>query len=341
MASKRIRIKDLADRLGLSTSTVSRALAGHADVSAETRRSVNQLAQELNYYPDPIAVNLKQRKSNVIGLIVPKIDNRFFAKALDGIQQVANQHAYNIITAQSNESLEMEKKAVEVMMTNRVDGLIVSLARETINAKHFDKIINTETPIVFFDRVNDGLETSRVVIDDYEASYKAVKHLIDEGCERIAHIAGPPNLFNSRKRLEGYKDAIRDHDLYLDRRLIVFPTSHEHDARSYTRDLLSLNAPPDGIFAINDRSAIQMMYYIKKEGFKIPKDIAVIGFNNIELGEYFDPPLSSVESPAEELGQSAAELLFQHIEDENLLASSRVIKSTLIVRESSQRSKHL
>lgn len=341
MAGRRIRIKDLADRLNLSTSTVSRALAGHSDVSAETRLLVNQLADDLNYYPDPVAVNLKQRRSNVIGLIVPKIDNRFFAKALYGIQQVVNQHAYNIITSQSNESLETEKKAVEVMMANRVDGLIVSLARETVNAQHFNKIISTETPIVFFDRVNEGVETSRVVIDDYEASYKAVTHLINQGCKRIAHVAGPPNLFNSRKRLEGYKDAIRDHDLYLDKRLIVFVANYQQDARTYTHSLLSLNAPPDGIFAVNDRSAIQMMYYIKQEGFRIPQDIAVIGFNNNELSPFFDPPLSSVESPAEELGQSAAELLFQHIEDENLPATSKVIKSTLIIRESSQRSKYL
>ncbi|TRX48575.1 LacI family transcriptional regulator [Fulvivirga sp. M361] len=341
MRGRRIRIKDLADRLSLSTSTVSRALAGHSDVSAETRQLVNQLADELNYYPDPIAVNLKQRKSNVIGLIVPNIDNRFFAKALTGIQQVVSQHAYNIITSQSNESLEIEKKNVEVMMANRVDGLIVSLARETINAQHFNKILNTDTPIVFFDRVNEGLDTSKVVIDDYEASYKAVKHLIDEGCRRIAHIAGPPNLFNSRKRLEGYKDAIRDHDLYLDKRLIIFASNYQQDAKPYTKSLLSLNSPPDGIFALNDRSAIQIMYYIKQEGLKIPQDIAIVGFNNNELSQYFDPPLSSVESPAEELGQSAAELLFKHIENENLPPSSKVIKSNLIVRDSSLRSKYL
>ncbi len=170
MKKRRTTIKDLAFRLNLSTSTVSRALTSHSDVSAETRQMVMSLAEELDYHPDPIAVNLKQRKTKVIGLIIPRIVNRFFSKALAGIQQVVNERGYNIIISQSDESLFVEKKNVEVMLTNRVDGLLVSLSKETINVDHFKKILNTETPIVFFDRVNEELDTSRVVIDDYEAS---------------------------------------------------------------------------------------------------------------------------------------------------------------------------
>jgi len=327
--------------LNLSTSTVSRALSDHSDVSASTRNAVRQLADELNYQPDPIAVSLKQRKSKVIGLIIPRIVNRFFSKALAGIQAVVNEHGYNIIISQSDESLSIEKANVEALLANRVDGMIVSLSKETIDADHFNKVINTETPIIFFDRVNEDLNTSRVIIDDYEASYKAVEHLIDQGCKRIAHIAGPPNLFNSRKRLEGYKDAIRDHGLFLDKKLIVFSSFQSDEVKPYTDYLLSLKSPPDGIFAVNDNSAVEMMHYIKQVGLSIPKDIAIIGFNNEVIDSFLDPPLSSVNSPAEQLGRRAAELLFCHIQDEELPATCDVIKSKLVIRESSLKSKYM
>ncbi len=296
---------------------------------------VMSLAEELDYHPDPVAVNLKQRKTKVIGLIIPRIVNRFFSKALAGIQQVVNERGYNIIISQSDESLFVEKKNVEVMLTNRVDGLLVSLSKETINVDHFKKILNTETPIVFFDRVNEELDTSRVVIDDYEASYKAVEHLVQQGCQNIAYIAGPPNLLTSRKRLAGYKDAIRQHGLFLDKKLIVFSSYQSDEVESYTNYLLALNHPPDGIFAINDISAVEMIHHIKKKGLKIPEDIAIVGFNNEAIGEFVDPPLTSVESPAEQLGKSAARLLFDHIEEENRPATCETIKSRLVIRESS------
>lgn len=340
MTAKRTTIKDLAKRLELSTSTVSRALSGHSDVSVATREMVRKLAEELDYHPDPMAVSLKKRKSKVIGLIIPRIVNRFFSKTLAGIQEVVNQHGYNIIVSQSDESLSIEKANVEALLANRIDGMIVSLSKETINTDHFNKVINTETPIIFFDRVNEDLNTSRVIIDDYEASYKAVEHLIDQGCKRIAHIAGPLNLFNSRKRLEGYKDAISDHGLFLDKKLIVFSTFQAGEVKPYTDYLLSLKSPPDGIFAVNDHSAIEMMHYIKKEGLSIPKDIAMIGFNNEVVGSFLDPPLSSVNSPAEQLGRTAAELLFKHIQDETLPATCEVIKSRLVIRQSSLKSKY-
>ena len=341
MTVKRTTIKDIAVQLNLSTSTVSRALSDHSDVSAKTRVMVRELAQQLDYHPDPVAVNLKQRKTKVIGLILPRIVNRFFSKALSGIQSVVNDHGYNIIISQSDESLNLEKANVETMLSSRVDGLIVSLSKETIDVEHFRKVLNTETPIVFFDRVSEDLNTSRVIIDDYEASYKAVEHLIEQGCRRVAHVTGPPNLFISRKRLEGYKDAIRDHGLPLDKKLIVFSTYQTDDVKSYTNYLLSLKSPPDGIFAINDLSALQMMHYIKAKGLSIPKDIAIIGFNNEATDAYLDPPLTSVDSPAMELGRNAASLLFNHIEDETLPASCQVIKSKLVIRESSLKGQYL
>ncbi|MEM9297995.1 MAG: LacI family DNA-binding transcriptional regulator [Bacteroidota bacterium] len=338
MKGKRITIKDIAQRLNLSTSTVSRALTSHSDVKAETRKLVTSLAKELDYYPDPLAVNLKQRKTKIIGLILPKIVNRFFSKALAGIQEVVNREGYNIIISQSDESIHTEKKNVEDMLANRVDGLLVSLSKETMSAEHFLKVLNTETPIVFFDRVNEELETSRVIIDDYEASYKAVDHLIEQGCKRIAHVAGPPNLINCKNRLEGYKDAIKNNGIFLDKKLIVFSSYERDDVEVHTKYFLSLKHPPDGIFAINDASAIQMIHHIKKAGFSIPGDIAIVGFNNEANGEFIDPPLSTVDSPALQLGKSAARLLFDHIDNEERPATCEIIKSRLVIRESSLRS---
>ena len=268
------------------------------------------------------------------------IVNRFFSKALAGIQDIVNKKGYSIIISHSDESIYYEKKNVETMLANRVDGLLVALSKETIDVNHFKKILNTDTPIVFFDRVNEELNTSRVIIDDYEASFNAVEHLIEEGCKRVAHIAGPPNLNNSRKRLEGYKDAIRKHGLSLDKKLIIFSSYQSDDVEAYTNQLLSLENPPDGIFAINDPSAVEMIHYIKRRGLRIPQDIAVVGFNNEAIGKFIDPPLSSVENPAVQLGKSAARLLFEHIEQEDRPATCEIIKSRLVIRKSSLKSEH-
>lgn len=339
MRGKRITIKDLARRLNLSTSTVSRALSGHSDVSTETRDMVRRLADVLDYQPDPIAVNFRQRRSNVIGVIIPQLVNQFFSKALAGMQQIANESGYNIIISQSDESLAQEKENVEAMLANRVDGLIVSLSRETVGIEHFQKLLTTETPLIFFDRVSEELKVSSVIIDDYEASYKAITHLIEHGCKRIALVVGPPNLFNYRKRLEGYKDAINDHGQPLDKKLIVFASYKGDNVSAYTDYLLDLPNPPDGIFAVNDASAIEMIYYIQEKGLRIPHDIAMVGFNNDSIGNFIHPKLTSVESPAYEVGKKAASLLLRHLRDADLPRSCEVIKSRLVIRESSLKGK--
>ena len=335
MVKKRTTIKTLAEALGLSTSTVSRALSGHADVSLSTKEKVQQLAVELNYFPDPVAVSLKSGQTRVIGGIVPQLVNLFFSKALDGIQQIANANNYNILIAQSRESVELEKQNVEAMLARNVDGLIVSISKETVATDHFSSILKSSIPIIFFDRIPEDIHSSRVVIDDYEASYRAVEHLIKQGCKRIAHTAGPPNLFNSRKRLEGYKNALRDNGLVLDKRLIVFYSYQPGQVFNDVRYLLNLKDSPDGIFAVNDVAAMEMIHHIKTEGLHIPQDIAVVGFNNDPTGEFTEPPLSTVNSPALELGKEAAGLLLAHINDDSLATESKTIKSELIIRQSS------
>ncbi|MEM9895829.1 MAG: LacI family DNA-binding transcriptional regulator, partial [Bacteroidota bacterium] len=222
MKKGRITIKDLARQLKMSTSTVSRALTDHSDVSSETRRKVKDLAEYLDYQPDPIAVGLRRNKTGIIGIIVPQIVNRFFSKCISGFQEVAHANGYKVMITQSAESQEMEKENVATMINSRVDGLIVALSRQTSNLAHFEKIFTADIPIVFFDRVDESLNTSRVIIDDYEASYNAVKHLIEQGCKKIAHISGPINLEISKKRLAGYKNALKDHQLTSDENHLIF-----------------------------------------------------------------------------------------------------------------------
>ncbi|MEM7548603.1 MAG: LacI family DNA-binding transcriptional regulator [Bacteroidota bacterium] len=341
MKGRRVTIKDIAAHLKMSTSTVSRALANHSDVSRETRDIVLQLAEEWDYQPDPIAVSLRQKRTHTLGVIIPQINNRFFSKAISGIQEVANANGYNVMITQSEESFDLEKKNVQAMMNNRVDGLIVALSKQTTYLDHFQKVFDSETPVVFFDRVGDSTYASKVIIDDYEASYSAVQHLIKEGCKRIAHVAGPQNLQNSRKRLEGYKDALKDNSLYQDNNLLVFSEYHTKEVRRITDYFLSIDPLPDAIFAINDAFAIEMICYLKKSGIRIPDDIAVVGFNNDNISPFIDPPLTSVESPAQDLGVEAAKLLLQSLDEEQaelVKNQSKVIKSRLIIRESSIKS---
>ncbi len=334
MKKGRITIKDLAKQLGMSTSTVSRALTDHSDVSSNTRKKVKELAAKLDYQPDPIAIGLRRNKTNVVGIIVPQIVNRFFSKCISGFQEVARANGYKVMITQSDESLEMEKENLVTMINSRVDGLVVALSRQTSDLSHFEKIFDADIPIVFFDRVDESLNTSRVTIDDYEASYNAVKHLIEQGCKKIAHVSGPINLEISKKRLAGYKDALNDHKLVFDENHLVFSENQTDQVKNITDYYLGLKNRPDGIFAINDAFAIEMVYNLKREKIKIPEDIAIVGFNNEIVSEFVDPPLTSVDSPASQLGEEAARLLLTHI-DYELEPTVKVLKSKLVIRKSS------
>ena len=336
--NRRPTIKDIALELNMSTSTVSRALTKHPDVSNETRRAVMELAERWDYQPDPLAVGLKQNKTNIIGVIIPQIVNRFFSKAISGIQEVARANGYRIMITQSEESLEIERENLSTMLNSRVDGLIVSLSKQTSSTDHFKKVFDSELPIVFFDRVDESHHTSRVIIDDYDASYNAVQHLIGQGCQRVAMVVGPQNLINSKKRYLGYKDALALNHLVYDEKLLVFTEFQTKQVKEITNYYLNLAERPDGIFAINDAFAIEMISYLKVAGIAIPDDIAIVGFNNEIVSQFVDPPITSVDSPAYDLGVEAAKLLLSHIAVENLPASSKTLKSKLIIRKSSLRS---
>lgn len=330
-----VTIKDIAQILNISTSTVSRALTGQTNIKGKTKIEVLELAERLEYEPNSIALSFKQQKTYIIGVIIPETENQFYAKAISGIQQVATKHGYNVMICQSHESYEIEKKNVQTLVSNRVDGLIVALSSETKNYEHLEKIHQKGFPIVFFDRVCEELGTSNVVCDNYEGMIRATTHLIQVGCERIAHIAGPQNLYDCRRRYEGYLEALKRKNLKIEPELIIFSNFDKDNVKKYTSQLLDLKQPPDAILAINDATAVEMMYLIKERGFKIPEDIAIIGFNNDYVSSFVDPSLTSVEFHPLKVGVATAQMLVKNLKGEKFISEEKIVKSNLIIRGSS------
>ncbi|MFZ2907444.1 MAG: LacI family DNA-binding transcriptional regulator [Cyclobacteriaceae bacterium] len=335
-----VTIKDIARELGISPSTVSRALKDHPDISPETKKAVNALAEKLNYQPNIVALNLRQSKTNTIGVIIPEIVHFFFSTVISGIEDIAYSAGYNVILAQSNESLQREKTDIKALFNSRVDGMLISISRETTEFDHIESIISKGVPIVFFDRVYDNNQLSKVLVDDFEGAKEATLHLIKQGYKRIAHLEGPPNLAISKQRLEGFLEAHKQNNLSVNKELIVpclFGTIEE--GKSATAKLLKLKNPPDAIFASNDPAAMGSMQAIKEQGLKIPNDVAVVGFSNWLFSSMMDPPLTSVDQPGFEMGQEAARILIRHIErkdkDSEIVPETKILKTKLIVRESS------
>lgn len=341
MKYNQVTIKDIARELGISPSTVSRALKDHPDISQETKKAVNELAEKLNYQPNIVALSLRHSKTNTIGVIIPELVHFFFSTVISGIEDVAYSAGYNVIITQSNESLDREKTDIKALFNSRVDGMLISMSRETDSFDHIHSILAKGVPIVFFDRVMDG-SYNKVIVEDIGGAKEATQHLINQGCRRIAHLAGPQNMAISKERLEGYKQTLKTNNIPFDERLVVPcspPTIEE--GKKVTEALLSSGVEIDSIFATNDPVAFGAMQAIKNKGLKIPSDIAVVGFSNWFFCTMTDPPLSSVDQPGFEMGQEAARLLLRQIDaknkdkDKELTPEKHVLKARLIVRESS------
>jgi DNA-binding LacI/PurR family transcriptional regulator len=337
MSKSAATIRDIALILGISKSTVSRALNDHYDVNPETAKKVRELALQIDYHPNLLAQHLKQQRTNTIGVVIPDTVNRFFAKAIGGIQQVANQAGFNVIICQSNETLSLERNNVKTLMASKVDGLLISVSRETDRHEHLQYAIEKEMPIVLFDRIIEELQASQVYSDNYEISFQGTEHLLEQGCKRIAFIAGPRHLYNSRNRLNGYLAALKKHNINISDSLIVDSNYGTNNAEEYMRHLLNLRQKPDGIFAINDMAAMEIIHILKKRGLNVPKDVAVLGFNNETICRLVEPSLSSIDHPAFDMGAAAAEILLRQISKNGIVLEKRLIKSRLVVRESTNR----
>ncbi len=332
-----VTIKDIARELGISPSTVSRALKDHPDISPKTKKAVNDLAEKLNYEPNTIALSLRKSKTYTIGIIIPEIVHFFFSTVISGIEDIAYKKGYNVIISQSNESFEREVSDTKAMIAHRVDGLLVSVSKETSDFTHFKEVQDRGVPIVFFDRICEDINTSRVVIDDFEAAFKAVEHLIATGKKNIAHLYGDLNLVICKKRLEGYKAALEKYNLPFNEDLMAYAGVLELEAsKKIMRSLLLGDSKPDAVFAHNDVVAFGAMMEIKDQKIKIPEEISVIGFSDWQFSSFVEPGLSTISQSGFEMGQEAARLFIEEIEtqEENYKPTTRVIPTKLVIRES-------
>lgn len=308
-------IKDIASLLGLSKSTVSRALKDHPDISQATKEAVKKVAKSLNYKPNLVASSLRHKKSQVIGLIVPQISYFFFPSVIQGIEEVVRANGYNLLILQSNESYAREVENLDILIANNVEGILASVSRHTTNFNHFQHIIDMGMPIVFWDRLVNDIKADNVLVDDITSSYNAVKHLIDSGRKRIAICTGNLNLTISTNRLRGYKMALQENGIPVKDELVISCETPDEAEQEMLR-LLNMDSPPDGIFAISDLTMSGIMRGIHKKKLQIPKEIGVIGFCEEPFRSMYYPPLSVIEPMGAEIGRKSAELLFEHIKKE-------------------------
>lgn len=336
MFKGQVTIKDIAKELGISPSTVSKALKDHHDISPVTKRAVRELVEKWNYKPDPIALSLQSGKTRIIGVIVPEIVHYFFSTVISGIEDLAYDSGYHVMFCQSNESYEREVKAVQTLLSSRVDGILVSVTKQTDDFTHFRKIQENGIPLVFFDRICSELDTDRVVVDDEEGAFEAVKHLIEIGSKNIVHLSGPQNLQIGKSRKDGYIRALKHFGQPVNEDNIIRCDTME-DARIVVPELMKRVKRPDGIFAVNDLTAVESMRMIKECGFNVPGDVSVVGFTNGMISDITCPTLSSVEQHGYIIGREAVKLLIGRLEEKNDLPfQTIVIKTEMVVKGSSR-----
>jgi DNA-binding LacI/PurR family transcriptional regulator len=330
-------IFDIAKELNISKSTVSRALTGHPNVHPSTREKILELAGRLEYQRNMFSVGLIKKASHTLGIIVPEFSRSFFPQVIIGAQNRAKEAGYNLIISQSDESYETEVLNAKVMLTHQVDGLMVSITKETKNFDHFKVFQRKGIPIVFFNRVCDEMIVPKVIVEDYEGAAAAVTHLIEKGRKRIAHLCGPESLAICRGRKRGYVDTLAKYGLPVDNDLIVHYDLNIDNVKVYINYFLSLKDRPDSIFCINDPTAIETIRIVKEKGLRIPEDISIIGFSNDYVSALIEPSLTTVEQPIRDMGRTAATLLLDQIDREvaDWKAPTIVLKTKLIVRNSS------
>lgn len=331
-----LTMKDIAAHFGISVATVSRALKDSPRISVERRAAIQQYAREHNFTPNMIAESLRHSRiqpMKVIGVIIPEFAHYYFSSILSGIEEEASAHGYRIMVAQSNEQYEREVKICKSFYENKVCGIIVSQAKDTHRYDHFQQLIDTGIPLVFYDRICTGVNASRVVVDDYMGAFNAVSHLIETGCNRIAYYGSAMTLEISKNRYNGYKDALLKHGIQPDPELMRL-CDNRTDAESITPEMLNSSAPPNGFFAVNDDTAIGILYTAKRMGFRVPEDISICGFTNGQRAVACDPMLTTVEQRGTKVGEEAADILIGHVEGTIPPGKieRRIIRTRLIIR---------
>ena len=331
-----LTMKDIARELGISVATVSRALKDSPRISEERRKAIQAYAREHNFYPNAIGEALRHSRvmpQRIIGVIVPEFTHYYFSSILTGIEEAASARGYNIMVALSDEKFEREARICDTFHRYKVCGVIVSQAKDARSYDHYQKLIDAGIPLVFYDRICTGVNASRVVVDDYMGAYNAVTHLIETGCQRIAFYGGPMQLEISKNRYNGYKDALLKHGLAVDESIVRI-CDNRAEAEAMTPELLTLDHRPDGFFAVNDDTAIGILYTVKRAGFKVPDDISICGFTNGQRAIACDPMLTTVEQRGHLVGEEAAEILMDKVEGLSPIEKieKRVVRTRLIIR---------
>ncbi|TNJ42522.1 LacI family DNA-binding transcriptional regulator [Tamlana fucoidanivorans] len=338
MKAGKATIHDISKALGIDSSTVSRALNGSPRVSKKTKDKIFEKARELGYQRNNLASNLRTQKTFTIAVVLPRISRYFFATVISGIEEKAYQAGYNVIICQSLDSLKREKKIISSLISNRVDGILMSISMQTASFEHLEAYMNLGKPIVFFDRPCNLKGSININIDNYKASFEATEHLIQQGCKHIVHFSGAQNIELYRQRKAGYIEALKKHGLTVNGDYIFESNLSESDGIWAAKRILELKNV-DGIYSSNDTAAIAAMQYLKSKGVTIPKDIAVVGFNNDPISAVIEPPLTTINQPAFRIGKIASELLLKKIQNKDTENDSifNVLNSELIVRASSEK----
>jgi len=339
-ASREVTIYDIAKKLDLSPATISRGLKDHPAIKKDTRKKIKDTAAKMGYRHNLFAGNLRSRKTNTIGIIIPRLDSYFMSTVISGMEKVANEKGYNLIISQSQEKFEREIASANTMYNSRVDGLLASLAYDTENINHFNALLKKQIPVIFFDRVVAHPNCTNILIDNEKAGYDAVAHLLSQDCKRILYIGGNLKRNVYADRLKGYKTALAEKGISFDESLVIVNSLNEAAGVDAAKRALQMSERPDGIFAANDTSAVACIQELKQSGIRVPEDIAVAGFNNDPISRIIEPNLTTINYPGHEMGEIAASTLIHAINNSpapNL--NTLVLRHQLIVRQSSLRIK--
>lgn len=337
MKPTHITIKDIAKMLGVSPSTVSRALKDHPDISEETRNLVKTFAEKVKYRPNALALSLRKQKTNTLGLVIPEIVHHFFSSVISGMEDLAYGEGYTMMICQSNENFYREVINLQALLDHRVDGLLVSISKTTREFNHLHNALDSGIPMVFFDRICDEIDTDRVITDDFEGARIATTHLIETGCQKILHLAAPRHLLIGKNRYEGYVQALKNHKIPLDENLVLKCDTRE-EVMSMRQHILTLAPQIDGIFGVNDSTAIAVMQVLQENGYRIPQDISVVGFGDGPIATIASPPLTTLEQKGYEMGREAVRLLIQRLENPSAMINNqtKIITPSLVRRKTTR-----
>lgn len=334
---KEITIYDIATKLKLSPSTVSRALQDHPSISKKTKKRIFELAEEVGYRQNHFARNLRSDKTLVLGVIVPRLNSNFMSSAIAGMEMIANEHGYSLLISQSSESAIKEAASAKTMFNSRVDGLLVSLAFDTESLEHFDSFFKRNTPVFFFDRTMPHDSSTNILIDNYRAGYNVTRHLIEQGCKKIVHITAPPRQNVYRDRLAGYKGALADAGIAFEEDNVIITDLTQDAGYQTAHKIAGWEQRPDAVFVANDSCAIGCMLALKEKGIRIPEDIAFAGFNNDPVSTVIEPNLTTIAYSGYEMGQVAARHMINHLKGTFPIdpTNTIILRSELIIRASS------